>query len=77
MVKFKENITQEDIEAINKRFNTTIIEKVKTLNIYLIKIPKSESVENMIKKFNQMPEVEYSEPNYIYQADTDEGKHNE
>ena len=77
LVKFKENVTQEDIEAINKGFNTTIIKKIKNQILYLIKIPDEESVENMIKKFNQRPEVEYSEPNYIYQPDEDRGKHDE
>ena len=69
LVKFKENVIQEDVEAINKGFNTTIIKKVKNRNLYLIKIPEGESIENMIKKYNLKPEVEYSQPNNIYRTD--------
>ena len=36
-------------------------------NIYLVKYSSSENIERVVKMFQSIPEVEFAEPNYIYE----------
>jgi len=37
---------------------------LRTLKVYVLKLPPGAPVEDMRKKFQALPEVEYAEPNY-------------
>lgn len=64
LVKFRKDISGEQIARINKELRTEVIKEMGSL--LLIQIPKGVSVEEMVRRFNRLPEVEYAEPNYIY-----------
>ena len=36
-------------------------------NIYLVKYSSAENIERVVKMFQSIPEVEFAEPNYIYE----------
>lgn len=65
LVKFKPQISGEEVDNINKKFGCKVIRYIPNQQIYLIKIPEGSSVEEMIESYQQMPEVEYAEPNYL------------
>jgi len=66
LVKFKKNIPSSEITTIYDRLNTEVISTISDVDIQRIKVPPGESIESMLKKFNEMPEVEYVEPNVLF-----------
>lgn len=70
LVKFKKNVTRDEVEAINKELNATIIKKSKNRNLYRLKISDGETIDNMISKYQRLAEVEYAQPNFIYQINS-------
>lgn len=65
LVKFKADVTQEEIEAINESFGVEVIEVLALNGVYRLKIPEESTVPEMIKEYRGIPEVEYANPNYI------------
>jgi hypothetical protein len=65
LVKFKDHVTEKQIEEIVANLNLETIEIVSPPNLYLFKIPKGSSVHDMIERLKRFKEVQYSEPNYI------------
>ena len=68
LVKFKDHVTEKQIEEIVGNLNLEKIEIVSPPNLYLFKIPKGSSVHDMIERLKRFKEVQYSEPNYIRKA---------
>ena len=65
IVKFKEGVSLQKIEEINKALGTEIMKVFSSGKIFLLRIPKGGTVPVMIEKYKRLPEVEYGEPNYI------------
>ena len=65
LVKFKPLISQEEVDKINNKFGSKVIRYIAKQNLYLIEISEDTSVEDMINKYQQLPEVEYAELNYL------------
>ncbi len=65
LVKFKEGVTEEEIKTINKGKGTDILEFIKGIKVYRLKITSNKSVENMVEAYSKDPRIEYAEPNYI------------
>jgi hypothetical protein len=65
LVRFKPQISREEVNKINNSFECKVIRYMANQNLYLIEIPKDTSIEDMINKYLQIPEVEYAEPNYL------------
>ena len=65
LVKFKSSVTEEIREAAIASYQSTTLKKISGLNVYHLQIPEDISVEEMIYLFEQNPDVEYAEPNYI------------
>ncbi len=65
LVKFKEGVTEEEIKTINKEKGTDILEFIKGIKVYRLKIISSKSVEDMVEAYSKDPRIEYAEPNYI------------
>jgi len=68
LVKFKPEVEEGTIEGINKKFEVEIKKKLGIRNIYCLKVPPSKTIEEMLKKYREDPNVEYAEPNYIRRA---------
>lgn len=64
LVKFKEGIADERAREIISEKGASIIIFMKNSGIYHIKLPKGQDVEDAVKEFSNMPEVQYAEPNY-------------
>ncbi|MBI5043339.1 MAG: hypothetical protein HZC10_05830 [Nitrospirae bacterium] len=65
LVKFKEGVTEEEIGNINKGRGTEVIEVIKGIGVYRLKIISNKSVEDMVEAYSNDPRIEYAEPNYI------------
>jgi len=65
LVKFKPQISKEEIDNINKKFGCKVIKYISDQRLYLIELPKGASVREMIDSYQQIPEVDYAEPNYL------------
>ncbi len=65
LVKFKEGVTEEEIMAINKMMETEVIEVIKGIGVYRLKIISNKSVEDMVEAYSKDLRIEYAEPNYI------------
>mgnify|MGYP001561477793 FL=1 len=65
LVKFKEGVTEEEIKAINKDMGAEVMEFIKGIRVYRLKIISNKSVEDMVEAYSKDPRIEYAEPNYI------------
>ena len=67
LVKFKPTVPTEKIDAILKEAKIELIAQLKGTGIYHVRILSEESVESVVKKLSSRPEIEYAEPNLLYQ----------
>ncbi len=66
LVKFRPDVSDDTAHSIIS-FRKGTIEKSKD-GLYLIRLGEGQSVENAIKEFQKLKEVEYAEPNYRMKA---------
>lgn len=67
LVKFKPTVLTEKIDTILKEAKTELIAQLTGTGIYHVRILSEESVESVAKKLSSQPEIEYAEPNLLYQ----------
>lgn len=65
LVTFKPGVTKERIDEINRALGVESITYDQRLSLLHAKIPDGRSVEEMVKRYSELPEVEYAEPNYL------------
>ncbi len=65
LVKFKEGVPEEKIRSIISQKGSTVLKYTENIRVYLLKLKKGQSVEDAVREFSDLPEVEYAEPNYI------------
>ncbi len=66
LVKFRPGIAEERIQEINDSMGAEVIRVMRTIGVHVLRIPRGESVEGMVGKYNALVEVEYAEPNYTF-----------
>jgi len=67
LVKFKPEIGLEEIEKIIKEeYRCEILDVIKGLEVYRLKIPKDKTVPEMVELLSKDQRVKYAEPNLIY-----------
>lgn len=67
LVKFKSDITEEEIKNIlTKEYGCEILKVIEGIRVYHIRLPEGTTVSDMVKRLNNDPRVEYAEPNIIY-----------
>lgn len=64
LVRFSEEVSYEEAETIISKMGASIIKYFEKTNIYHIKLKPEQDVEDAVKEFTSIPEVEYAEPNY-------------
>ena len=64
LVKFKEGVNDDTAREIIARKGATVIRYVEGIKVYHIRLPKGLAVEDAVKGFSSLPEVQYAEPNY-------------
>jgi len=65
LVKFKEGISEAQIQEVLRQTGTKVTKFLGTLKIHVLRLPPGAAAEDMVKKFQALPEVEYAEPNYM------------
>lgn len=68
IVKFKSRVKDEKISKINSKHGTLVLSTSPLASFKRLKIPKGKTVSEMVGIYNNDPDVEYAEPNYIAYA---------
>ncbi len=68
LVRFKPDITREQIDPVLKEMEASVASFIKNLNVYVINIPRDLDVEDAVSDFLSFDEVQYAEPNYRFKA---------
>ena len=64
LVKFKDGVDEQAIQTIKEAVSLETIRVVRRPNLYLMRIVSESSVEAVIERLRDFPEVSYAEPNY-------------
>lgn len=64
LVKFKKNISVEKVLELIAKKNASLIRYLGAVDVYHIKLREGQSVDDAVREFLEIPEVEYAEPNY-------------
>lgn len=67
LVKFKPGTSQAIMEKITDHYKLEVIKIVSAPYLYLYKITGNESVQEVITALKKVDDIEYSEPNFIYE----------
>ncbi|MFZ3136336.1 MAG: type II secretion system secretin GspD [Thermodesulfovibrionales bacterium] len=68
LVKFKKDVTAEKAMKIILNKDASLIGYLENIEVYHIRIREGESVEDAVKEFSAMPEVQFAEPDYKMKA---------
>lgn len=66
LVKFKPRVPAASIARLNYQLAATKIRDISLIRVQHLKIPEDISVEEAVGMYQDNPEVEYAQPNYIY-----------
>ena len=66
LIKFKEGTDRNTVDVIRQRLNLKEIKVIVKPDLYLMKIMDGSSIDNVISRSRDLPEIEYAEPNYIH-----------
>jgi hypothetical protein len=64
LVKFKDGVDEQAIQTIKEAMSLKTIRVVRRPNLFLIKTADESSVETVVERLRDFPEVSYAEPNY-------------
>lgn len=64
LVKFKEGVNEDAAREILAKKGASIVRYVEGVRVFQVRLPKGQSVEEGVKDFSSLPEVQYAEPNY-------------
>lgn len=67
LVKLKDDVPADSIASVNRRNDASLEEKIPHSRVSVVDLPEDLSVSEAIKSYEDSPEVEYAEPNYVYQ----------
>ncbi|MCX5656694.1 MAG: hypothetical protein NTZ48_00425 [Candidatus Omnitrophica bacterium] len=66
LVKFKPEVNTENIqEIVEKEYDCEIIDIIKGIDVYRLKIPADKKVPEILELLNKDERVKYAEPNTI------------
>jgi len=65
LVKFKADVTRDEIECICKAYGLSLMERIGRTGVYRFRIPPTRRVKDTVNALNEDPHIEYAEPNYI------------
>jgi hypothetical protein len=72
LVKFKEGVSSDRAAAIISQKGASVIKVIEGVQVYHIRLPKKKKVEEAVKEFSAIPEVQYAEPNYTLKMQSEE-----
>ncbi|MDR4509662.1 MAG: S8 family serine peptidase [Candidatus Brocadiaceae bacterium] len=65
LVKFTHGTRSQDKEAINNQIGAKILNHMKLIDVYHLKLPSEVTVESALSRYRKHPLVEHAEPNYL------------
>ena len=65
LVKFRAGVSEARIQEVLRQTGTEVNRFLRIVKVYVLKLPPGAAVEDMLKKFQALPEVEYAEPNRV------------
>lgn len=68
IVKFKDGLSEEHINQINRRHATSVVYTSPFAGFKRIRVPSGKTAEQMVGLYNSEPDVEYAELNYYAYA---------
>ena len=68
LVKFKSDVSQEEVKSILMLYRASVIEHIEAINVYRLKIPSDSDMQEMLELFKKHPRCQYAEPNYLGQG---------
>ena len=66
LIKFKDGVTEDKASSIISEKGASVIKLDGKTNLYNIKLRKAQPVEEALKEFMSIPEVLYTEPNFVF-----------
>jgi thermitase len=69
IVKFKNGTTTSTKQAVLSQESGRMLFHSKEIGFDVVKIPSGKSVTQAVREYQNNPNVEYAEPNYLYHAD--------
>jgi chaperonin cofactor prefoldin len=66
LVKFKQNVRQQEIEEFLSQYNLEVKKVISGINVYNLQLPEGVKVKDIIEKLKQDSRIEYAEPNYLF-----------
>jgi general secretion pathway protein D len=73
LVKFREGVAREQAMAVLSIHGAVVLRHYESLNLFHIRLRKGLGVEEALEEFQEVPEVEYAEPNYTVGIPEGEG----
>jgi general secretion pathway protein D len=64
LVKFRDGVSDEEARTIVAARGAAIIRVIESIGVYHIALRKGQNVQEAIKEFGELPQVQYAEPNY-------------
>ena len=64
LVSFKDGVEKQAVESIQRALSLKTIRIVRRPNLFLMRIMDESSVEAVIERLRDFPDVAYAEPNY-------------
>ena len=65
LVRFKDGVDKQAVESIQRALFLKTIRVVSRPNLFLMRIMDESSVEAVIERLKDFPEVAYAEPNFL------------
>lgn len=65
LIKFRDGVSDKRAKEIIESEKATLVRVIEGTPVYHVRLQKGDDVIGAIKRFSQLPEVEYAEPNYM------------
>jgi hypothetical protein len=66
LVKFKAAVPEDSINALTAASDLQHVKDIKAIGVRVYRVPAGSTAQEVIKKLEADPKVEYAEPNYEY-----------
>ena len=73
LVKFREGVSEENKKNLHKKHGADKLKEFPELRLHHLKLKKGMSVEEAVKSYQDDPDVEYAEPDFLYSIQTQPG----
>jgi general secretion pathway protein D len=65
LVKLKQGVNEDTAREIIAKKGASVVRYIEGIRVFHLRLPKGQAVEDGVKDFSSLPEVEYAEPNYV------------